>query len=104
MSDALGAADGAGPAERPPVDVDAVLTRALALKEQGTALFNSTENNATGNKAITKWFELLALLTTVSRREAITGQDGSEGGLVALLGADTGTTLSPQQAAHGAGA
>ena len=94
MADAAGAAGGAGPGARPPVDVEAVLLRCVALKEAGTALFKSTEDNASA-KAITKWFELLALLTTVSR-EAIPGQE--EGGLGALLG--NGPTLSPAQAAQ----
>ena len=95
MSDAGGAAGGAGPGASPPVDVDAVLARCVSLKEAGTALFKSAEDNATG-KAITKWFELLALLTTVSR-EDIPGQEGA-GGLGALMG--NGPTLSPAQTAQ----
>ena len=95
MSDAGGAAGGAGPGASPPVDVDKVLARCVALKEAGTALFKSAEDNATG-KAITKWFELLALLTTVSREE-LPGQEGA-GGMGALLG--KGPTLSPAQTAQ----
>ena len=95
MADAAGAAGGAGPGAPAAVDVASVLARCVALKEAGTALFKSTEDNSSG-KAIAKWFELLALLTTVSR-EAIPGQE-SAGGLGALLG--NGPTLSPEQAAQ----
>jgi hypothetical protein len=86
---------GAGAGAKPPVDVEGVLARCVALKDAGNALFKSAEENATG-KAVAKWFEVIALLTTVSR-ENVPGMDGMEG-MSAMLGGGSGPALSEEQA------
>ena len=77
--------------------VDAKLVRCAALKAEGNALFAEGKNG----EAVFKWFELIALLTSLDRARALAAVgNGAGGAMPDLMGGGNSSGLSESQLAE----